>query len=69
MAYFQNFRRENNKPPHFLLNCKMCFGKTFVTYQLAKRMGWKKLLILTFKPAVRSAREEGLRTHMDFDGR
>jgi len=51
MAYFKSYRRENNKPPHFLWNCKMRFGKTFAAYQLAKRMGWKKVLVLTFKPA------------------
>ncbi|WNC53279.1 MULTISPECIES: GIY-YIG nuclease family protein [unclassified Thermosynechococcus] len=68
MAYFQNYRRENGKPPHFLWNCKMRFGKTFAAYQLAKRMGWKKMLVLTFKPAVQNAWEEDLRTHVDFVG-
>lgn len=66
MAYFQNYRRENGKPPHFLWNAKMRFGKTFAAYQLARRMGWKKILVLTFKPAVQSAWEEDLRTHVDF---
>ena len=66
MAYFKNYRRENDKPPHFLWNCKMRFGKTFAAYQLAKRMGWKKILVLTFKPAVQSAWEEDLRCHVDF---
>ena len=68
MAYFKNFRRENNKPPHFLWNCKMRFGKTFAAYQLAKRMGWKKVLVLTFKPAVQSAWEEDIKCHVDFKG-
>ncbi|AHB88083.1 type IIG restriction enzyme/N6-adenine DNA methyltransferase of unknown recognition sequence [Thermosynechococcus sp. NK55a] len=68
MAYFQSYRRENGKPPHFLWNCKMRFGKTFAAYQLAKRMGWKKVLVLTFKPAVQSAWEEDLRCHVDFQG-
>jgi len=68
IAYFKNYRRENSKPPHFLWNCKMRFGKTFAAYQLAKRMGWKKLLVLTFKPAVQSAWEEDLRSHVDFQG-
>lgn len=66
MAYFRSYRRENGKTPHFLWNCKMRFGKTFAAYQLAKRMDWKKILILTFKPAVQSAWEEDLRTHVDF---
>ncbi|GAB4314201.1 MAG: GIY-YIG nuclease family protein [Candidatus Sumerlaeia bacterium] len=68
IAYFKNYRRENDKPPHFLWNCKMRFGKTFAAYQLAKRMGWKKVLVLTFKPAVQSAWEEDLRRHRDFKG-
>ena len=34
--------------PHFLWNAKMRFGKTFAAYQLAKRMKWKKVLVLTF---------------------
>jgi len=68
MTYFQSYRRENGKPPHFLWNCKMRFGKTFAAYQLAKRMGWKRVLVLTFKPAVQSAWEEDLRAHVDFAG-
>ncbi len=68
MAYFNNHRRENSKTPHFLWNCKMRFGKTFAAYQLARRMGWKKILVLTFKPAVQSAWEDDLRTHVDFEG-
>ncbi|WNC45663.1 GIY-YIG nuclease family protein [Thermosynechococcus sp. GLH187] len=68
VAYFQTCRRESDKPPHFLWNCKMRFGKTFAAYQLAKRMGWKKMLVLTFKPAVQNAWEEDLRTHVDFVG-
>ena len=36
-AYFKSFEKENarNKPPHFLWNAKMRFGKTFAAYQLA----------------------------------
>ncbi len=69
ITYFKSFRRENrNKTPHFLWNAKMRFGKTFAAYQLAKKMGWKKVLVLTFKPAVQSAWEEDLKTHVDFKG-
>lgn len=46
----------------------MRFGKTFTTYQLAKRMGFKKVLILTFKPAVQTAWHNDLMCHMDFEG-
>ncbi|MEJ5349809.1 MAG: GIY-YIG nuclease family protein [Desulfosoma sp.] len=64
--YFRRFKRDNNKPPHFLWNCKMRFGKTFAAYQLAKEMGWRKVLVLTFKPAVQSAWEDDLKCHVDF---
>ncbi|MBU1167539.1 GIY-YIG nuclease family protein [Patescibacteria group bacterium] len=65
--YFSSFKKER-MTPHFLWNCKMRFGKTFATYQLAKKMGWKKVLVLTFKPAVESAWEEDLMNHVDFRG-
>jgi hypothetical protein len=68
-AYFKSFKSENpNKTPHFLWNAKMRFGKTFATYQLAKEMGWTKVLILTFKPAVQNAWQEDLDNHIDFSG-
>lgn len=68
-AYFASWRREKgSKPPHFLWNAKMRFGKTFAAYQLAKKMDWRKVLVLTFKPAVQSAWEEDLMCHVDFKG-
>jgi len=67
--YFTSFRKENkDKTPHFLWNAKMRFGKTFASYQLAKRLGWTKILVLTFKPAVQSAWDEDLLSHVDFVG-
>ena len=70
-AYFNAFRKDPSNRglvPHFLWNAKMRLGKTFTAYQLALRMGWKKLLILTFKPAVKTAWEEDPLTHKDFEG-
>lgn len=67
-AYLRSFSTAEGRTPHFLWNCKMRFGKTFAAYQLALRMGWRRLLVLTFKPAVRSAWEEDLATHVDFKG-
>ncbi len=67
--YFAQERTENpHKTPHFLWNCKMRFGKTFATYQLARLMGWKRILVLTFKPAVLSAWHDDLVSHTDFTG-
>ncbi len=70
-AYFVNFKKDRGnrgKTPHFLWNAKMRFGKTFAAYQLAKTLGWKKVLVLTFKPAVQSAWEDDLKGHVDFAG-
>ncbi|MFC2033598.1 GIY-YIG nuclease family protein [Chloroflexota bacterium] len=68
-AYFMSFKKGNaDKTPHFLWNAKMRFGKTFAVYQLSKRMGWHKVLVLTFKPAVQNAWEEDLKCHIDFKG-
>ncbi len=69
IGYFNSI--ESEKGAHsskFLWNAKMRFGKTFAAYQLAKRMGLNKILVLTFKPAVQSAWEEDLNTHVDFEG-
>jgi Type III restriction enzyme, res subunit len=69
ISYYTSYKKENpDKTPHFLWNAKMRFGKTFASYQLAKKMGWKKILVLTFKPAVQGAWEEDLLTHVDFEG-
>ncbi len=70
-GYFADFKKDKaneGKSPHFLWNCKMRFGKTFAAYQLARKMGWRKVLVLTFKPAVQSAWEEDLKCHVDFAG-
>jgi hypothetical protein len=69
--YFDSFHREKankGKTPRFLWNAKMRFGKTFTSYQLARKMGWKRILVLTFKPAVQSAWEDDLASHVDFKG-
>ena len=70
-SYFLAFKKDPDNRgliPHFLWNAKMRFGKTFTTYQLALKMGWTKVLVLTFKPAVKTAWEEDLITHKDFEG-
>ena len=69
MAYFQRARRdEPDRAPKFLWNAKMRFGKTFASYELCRKMGFMKVLVLTFKPAVESAWMEDLMTHVDFRG-
>lgn len=69
MAYFRSTDGETTAQiPRFLWNAKMRFGKTFASYELAKKMGFTRVLILTFKPAVQSAWKEDLLTHVDFEG-
>ena len=67
--YFQSIWTEDKKAaPRFLWNAKMRFGKTFTTYQLAKKLGAKRVLVVTFKPAVEDAWQTDLESHTDFDG-
>ena len=67
--YFEQAKKEDpDRPSKFLWNAKMRFGKTFATYQLAKSMDFKRVLVLTFKPAVESAWQEDLSHHIDFAG-
>ncbi len=68
-AYFDRAKEDDPEhPPKFLWNAKMRFGKTFATYELCKAMGFKKILVLTFKPAVESAWQEDLARHVHFKG-
>lgn len=69
LAYYQSIWAEDaSAAPRFLWNAKMRFGKTFTTYQLAKRLHAKRVLVLTFKPAVEDAWQTDLENHVDFDG-
>ncbi len=65
-AYYRG--QKEGKAKYFLWNAKMRFGKTFTSYQLALEMGWTKLLILTYKPAVEDSWRDGLERHQDFQG-
>jgi len=67
--YFSSAREDMpGQAPKFLWNAKMRFGKTFAAYQLARKMGFTRVLVMTFKPAVESAWAEDIRRHMDFAG-
>ena len=68
-AYFRSIWKEDPKAaPRFLWNAKMRFGKTFTAYQLAKKLDARRVLVLTFKPAVEDAWQTDLESHTDFDG-
>ncbi len=68
-AYFHSIWSEDmHAVPRFLWNAKMRFGKTFTSYQLAKKLGAKRVLVVTFKPAVEDAWQTDLESHADFNG-
>ena len=68
-AYFHSrWSEDMHAVPRFLWNAKMRFGKTFTSYQLAKKLGAKRVLVVTFKPAVEDAWQTDLESHVDFDG-
>jgi hypothetical protein len=68
-AYFvSRWAEDMHAVPRFLWNAKMRFGKTFTAYQLAKKLGAKRVLVVTFKPAVEDAWQTDLENHVDFDG-
>jgi len=68
-AYFHSrWEEDMHAVPRFLWNAKMRFGKTFTTYQLARKLGAKRVLVVTFKPAVEDAWQTDLESHVDFDG-
>lgn len=67
-CYFDSIWLEDRDAvPRFLWNAKMRFGKTFTSYQLAQKMGAKRVLVVTFKPAVEDAWQTDLESHADFD--
>ena len=65
--YKSAIKDDPTRAPKFLWNAKMRFGKTFAAYQLCRKMDLKRILVLTFKPAVESAWHEDLQTHVDFE--
>ena len=68
-AYFlSRWAEDKQAVPRFLWNAKMRFGKTFTTYQLARKLEAKRVLVLTFKPAVEDAWQTDLENHVDFEG-
>ena len=68
-AYYRSRWAEDAQAvPRFLWNAKMRFGKTFSTYQLAKVLGARRVLVVTFKPAVEDAWQTDLESHVDFEG-
>lgn len=68
-AYYQSIWAEDaHAVPRFLWNAKMRFGKTFTAYQLASKLKARRVLVLTFKPAVEDAWQTDLENHTAFEG-
>lgn len=66
--YRSRWEEDKHAVPRFLWNAKMRFGKTFTSYQLAKKLDARRVLVVTFKPAVEDAWQHDLESHVDFDG-
>ena len=66
--FLSRWAEDMHAVPRFLWNAKMRFGKTFTTYQLARKLGAKRVLVVTFKPAVEDAWQTDLDCHVDFNG-
>ena len=54
--YFENYPIGHR----FLMNCKMRFGKCYTTYKYAEESNKRKILILTFVPAVEGSWKDDL---------
>ena len=66
--YHSIWQEDKRSVPRFLWNAKMRFGKTFAAYHLAKKLEAKRILVVTFKPAVEDAWQVDLESHVDFRG-
>ncbi len=66
--YLSRWAEDMHAVPRFLWNAKMRFGKTFTAYQLARKLDAKRVLVVTFKPAVEDAWQTDLESHTDFNG-
>jgi len=67
--YFHSIWKEDmHAVPRFLWNAKMRFGKTFASYKLAQKLGARRVLVVTFKPAVEDAWQTDIESHVDFEG-
>lgn len=62
----KKYNPKNNEPTDYLWNAKMRFGKTFTSYQLMKKSNWSKVLVITYRPAVKKSWRDDLNTHKDF---
>ncbi|CAM5615665.1 hypothetical protein [Rhodanobacter lindaniclasticus] len=48
--YRSRWAEDKHAVPRFLWNAKMRFGKTFTSYQLAKKLSTERVLVVTLNP-------------------
>jgi superfamily II DNA or RNA helicase len=60
-----DYYSQENK--NFLLDCVMRFGKCFTSYQIAKSLNAKRILVVTGRPKVKTGWSDDL-DHVDFNG-
>lgn len=60
--------KDPNTDNRFLMNAIMRFGKTFDSYKIAQACDFNRVLVLSYKPSIRSGWKEDLETHTDFEG-
>jgi hypothetical protein len=53
---------------HALIAAVMRYGKTLAVCEIFKELGLKRMLIMTYKPAVDASWKEEVEKHVDFDG-
>ena len=67
ISYFQKERIDNpSATPKFLWNAKMRFGKTYTSIEMSRRMGLRRVLIISFKVEVKDSWKNELLGHVDF---
>ena len=57
----------NTGGTNFLLDCVMRFGKSFTSYQIAKQINAKRILVITGRPKIKDGWKDDL-DHVDFAG-
>lgn len=65
--FFKKAKKEDKtQTPKFLWNAKMRFGKSYASLEMAKKMGLKRVLIISFKVEVKDSWKDEVLGHVDF---
>ena len=66
--FVKQFKVKNKAGKKCFMDAKMRFGKVFTSLQIAKTMKAKKVLCITFRPAVADSWRMDIENHVDFTG-